>query len=120
MAKTKFKPILPSLRAKKRYLVFEVITKEKVADASAVSESLLNGAIDLLGKYGAAKAGIIMLTNKWDEKMQRGIIKVSHKHVDALKASFAFCKKVNGREAIFRSLGVSGVLKKAESRFLRS
>ena len=119
MVTTKLKPILPSLREKKRYLVFEVISKEKISDFNAVSGAINQCSLQLLGQLGAAKAGIIALSNKWNPETQRGIIKVSHKHVDAVKSSLVFAKKINNAEVIFRSLGVSGILKKAENNYLK-
>lgn len=120
MAKTKLKPVLPSLREKKRYLAFEVISKEKVNDAKAVSNAVWHCALQFLGQLGAAKAGLISLDNKWDKERQRGILKVSHRHVDAIKAALALAGKVDDKEVIFRSLGVSGILKKAENRYLKA
>ncbi|MAG91988.1 hypothetical protein CMO83_04905 [Candidatus Woesearchaeota archaeon] len=119
MIKTKLKPILPSLREKKRYLVFEVISKDKITDINAVSDSIRHYSMQFLGQLGTAKAGIMVLNNKWDAELQRGIIKVSHKHVDGLKASLMFIDKINDKEVIFRSLGVSGILNKAERNYLK-
>ena len=61
-----------------------------------------------------------MLNNKWDAQRQRGIMKVGHKHVDALKAALMFASKIKNNDVIFRSLGVSGILRKAENRFLKA
>ena len=90
MVKTKLKPVLPSLREKKRYLVYEVISKEKIMDTNSVSSAISGCSLHFLGQLGAAKAGIMVLNNKWNPELQRGIIKVSHKYADALKASLAF------------------------------
>ncbi len=120
MVKTKLKPILPSLREKKRYLVFEIISKEKISDFNSVSNGVMKSMLQLLGQLGTAKAGIIMLDNKWNPKAQRGIVKVSNRHVDALKAALAFAHKIDDKEVIFRSIGVSGILKKAEERYLKT
>ncbi|MBI2653063.1 ribonuclease P protein component 2 [Candidatus Woesearchaeota archaeon] len=120
MVKTKLKPVLPSLREKKRYLVFEVISKEKINEAELVSKAIWHHSLQFLGQLGAAKAGIIVLNNKWDQQLQRGIVKVSHKHVDAVKAALTFADKINNEEVIFRSIGVSGILKKAESKYLKT
>ena len=120
MVNTKLKPILPSLREKKRYLVFEIISDEKVTDINSVSSSIWDCSLQFLGRLGTAKAGIMVLNNKWNPELQRGIIKVSHNHVDALKASLVFAKKINNTEVIFRSLGVSGILKKAENKFINN
>lgn len=118
MIKTKLKPVLPSLREKKRYLVFEVISEEKINDVGMVSSAIWNASLQFLGQLGTAKAGIIVLSNKWDKEIQRGMIKVSHKHVDAVKAALTFADKIDDKNVIFRSIGISGILKKAEDKFM--
>lgn len=118
MVKTKIKLVLPSLREKKRYLVFEIISKEKITDFRQVSDSIWNCSLQFLGQLGTAKAGIMPLENKWNPQLQRGIIKVSHKHIDAVKAALVFASKVANKDAIFRSVGVSGILRKAQSKYL--
>ena len=118
MVKTKLKPVLPSLREKKRYLVFEVISKDKINSFESVYNTLMQHSLQLLGQLGVAKAGIMALNNKWDSTLQRGIIKVSHKHVDALKAALTFADKIDDKDVIFRSLGISGILNKAEQKYL--
>ena len=120
MAKTKLKPVLPSLREKKRYLVFEVISKEKINDVNLVSSAVWDCSLQFLGQLGTAKAGIMVLNNKWDAQSQRGIIKVGHRHVDALKSALLFADKIGNADTIFRSLGVSGILKKAENNYLKA
>ena len=120
MIKTKLKPVLPSLREKKRYLVFEIISKEKINDFEQVSKSIFKYALQFLGQLGVAKAGIIVLNNKWNPELQRGVIRVSHRHVDALKAALTMATEVSNKDAIFRSLGVSGILNKAENNYLKA
>ena len=107
------KPLLPSLREKKRYLVFEVISEKELTlmPDKEIEESMLK----LHGKIGLGKAGLIFLKNKWNKMLQRGIIKVNYKYVDQLRA--ALCSFHN-RDAIIRSVGVSGILKKAEEKYL--
>ena len=115
----KIKPVLPSLREKKRYLVFEVISKQKVENFNEIKDSIIGSALGFLGQLGMAKAGAIILKDKWNKELQRGIIKVNHKQVDHLKAAFAFIEKIDGKEAIVKSVGVSGILKKAENKYLK-
>ena len=69
----------------------------------------------LHGEIGLGGAGLIFLKNKWNKMKQRGIIKVNFKYVDPLKA--ALCSFRNG-DVIMRSVGVSGILKKAEEKYL--
>ena len=115
MVKTKLKPILPSLRKKKRYIAFEVISDNKIQDFEQVSKEILRCAGYCLGLFEMAKAGIIPLANKWDTKSQRGMLKVNNMHVDAIKASFVFTQNM-----IIKSRGVSGILKKAENKFIKN
>src|SRR3989344_3994994 len=119
MAKTKLKPVLPSLREKKRYLAFEVISKSRISSFDAVSNAIWQSCIQFMGQLGTAKAGIMPLENKWNSEMQRGIIKVGNKYVNHVKSAFVFASKIEGKDVIFRSLGVSGILNKAESRFIK-
>ena len=112
MAK-KLKPILPSLREKKRYLTFEIISKSKIKDFSGVSKAVWASLLSFMGEHGTAKAGAWVLSDKYNPATQRGIVKVNHKHVDQLKASLALIKDIDGNEAIVRSIIVSGMLNKA-------
>jgi len=110
---SKLKPILPSLREKKRYLAFEIVSKSKIKDFSAVSRAIWTSLLSFEGELGAAKAGIWLLPDKYNEKTQRGIIKVTHKHVNSLKASLALIKNIENQDVIVRSLVSSGILNKA-------
>lgn len=114
MIRKKLKPILPSLREKKRYLVFELISKEKINSFALVSNAIWHYALQFLGQLEVAKAGLMVFGNKWDSEMQRGIMKVGHRHVDAAKAALMLADKIGNSDVIFRVIGVSGILNKAE------
>lgn len=118
MMKGKIKPLLPSLRERKRYLAYEVISKSRFYDAIHVNKAILDAANKFLGNLGMSYAGIIPINDKWNEKMQRGIIRVNNKHVDNLKASLIFVKNINGKESIVKSVGASGILRKAQQKYL--
>lgn len=118
MAKGKIKPLMPTLREKKRYLVYEVISKNKFDDAGNSSKAILDAAHGFLGILGMAKAGILPMNDQWDYNNQRGIVRVNNKHVESTKAAFNFVTNINGQEAILRSIGASGVLKKARQKYL--
>tara|TARA_Y100000310_G_scaffold345407_1_gene464642 strand:+ start:2477 stop:2824 length:348 start_codon:yes stop_codon:yes gene_type:complete len=109
---SKFKPVMPSLREKKRYLSFEVVSKNKNSFKS-VEKAISNAVLGFLGVYGSGKAGINIMDDQFNFKEQKGIIRVNNKNVDALKASLVMVKEVDGGEAIVRSIGVSGILNKA-------
>ena len=120
MVKFKLKPVLPSLREKKRYLVFEIVSKEKINNIDQISSSIMNHSFKFMGQIGVAKAGIMVLKNKWNAELQRGIIKVGHRYVDDVKSALMLMSVIDNKDAIFRSLGVSGVLNKAEREYLKS
>jgi len=120
MVKKRLKPILPSLREKKRYLAFEVISKSNIFDYNSIAGAIHNSLLQLIGELGAGKAGIKFLEDKFNQESQKGLVKVSHKYVDHLRASLALIKDINEEEVIVRSIGVSGILKKAEKRYLAS
>ena len=119
MVKTKIKPLLPSLREKKRYLAYEVISKNRFYDAFAVNKAILEAARDFLGISGMSRAGILPINDKWNANLQRGIMRVNNKHVDNLKASLIFVKNINGKDAIVKSVGASGILRKAQQKYLK-
>ena len=119
MAKAKIKPLLPSLREKKRYLAFEVLSEEKITDFDAVAESILANSERFLGELGMSKAGVLMMKDKWNEEMQRGLLRVNHKNVGNLRAALTMIDKIKEEEVIVKSVGVSGTLKKAEKKYLK-
>ena len=118
MMKGKIKPLLPSLREKKRYLAYEVISKHRYNDALHVNKAILDASKEFLGNLGMAKAGILSINDKWNENMQRGIIRVNNKHIDALKASLIFIKNIDGNDVVVKSVGASGILRKTQQKYL--
>ena len=126
MAKT----ILPSLREKKRYLAFELVSKTKLP-FSKVKRAILDSCQAYLGQLGMAKAGIIILGDIMKTKGfqdtknprflrefidQRGLVKVNNKYVNELKASLTLVRDIDKKQVIFKSLGVSGMLNKAAKK----
>lgn len=112
----KIKPLLPTLRERKRYLCFEIISKNKVNFTEAYRQLWLS-LHSFLGELGLAKANVLVLNN-YDAESQRGIIKVSHKHVNEVKSALMFIKEIGRESAIVRTVGVSGIIKKAIKRYI--
>lgn len=109
------KPLIPSLRERKRYLVFEIISKAKVSATEAYAK-IFESARDFLGNFGLAGAGLIDIKDKY--KNNRGIIRVNHRFVDHMRASFCFIDEIQGKPVIVRSIGASGILKKAQTKYM--
>ncbi|MBW3019324.1 hypothetical protein KY329_04025 [Candidatus Woesearchaeota archaeon] len=110
------KPILPSLKEKKRYLVFEIISKSKIKAFSAVSKAIYASAFSFAGDFGVAEMGLQF--PKFDADKQKGILRVGADMVDELRASLALVEDIDGEPCIIDTIGVSGILNKAEKNFM--
>ena len=115
--KKRIKPLLPTLKERKRYLAFEVISDEKL-NFNQIASQITYKSRELLGNIGAGKAGINVLKETWNQNKQRGLIRVNHKWVHQLKSCFLFINKIDGKNAVIHSLGLSGILKKAKSKYI--
>jgi len=117
MVKGKTKPLMPSLREKKRYLAYELVSSESF-DAVEISKAIMDNAKEFLGDFGMAKAGIIPMNDQTNIEKQRGILRVANKELNSVKASFVFLRNISSKNVILRSVGASGVLKKAQQKYL--
>jgi RNase P/RNase MRP subunit POP5 len=101
---------LPSMRERKRYVVFRVISDESV-DYAAVRDALWNSMTHWIGEAGLARANIRILRNLWGQKEQSGFIQVSPKYVDAVKVAMGLIHQIGDQRVIIRSVRVSGTIK---------
>ena len=102
------KPLLPSLKEKKRYIVYKVISDCKISEKQAKDE-IKNQCLKFLGELGYAKAGIQMI--------DPNIIRVNTKHLEETKMALGLIKKINDKKVIVDVIGVSGIIKKAKAKF---
>lgn len=102
--------LLPSLKQKKRYLVFQVLADAKFSGAE-VKEAVDEALLLFLGQLGVAKASPLFLKEKY--KNNQCVLKVNHKYVDEAKAALTLIKNIKKRPVIVRSVITSGTLKKA-------
>ncbi len=109
------KPLEPSLREKKRYLVYKVITDDEFTETE-VSKTILGECLQFLGELGVSKAGILLVKSLCTK--DRGILKVNTPYVDEVKMSLGLINTINGKNAIITVVGVTSTLKKAQTRYL--
>ena len=112
--KKRIKPLLPTLKEKKRYLAFEVISDEKL-NFNQIADQIIYKTKELFGNIGAANAGIQILKETWNSKKQRGIIRVNNKWVHQLKSSFLFINTIDQKNAVIKSIGLSGAINKMKN-----
>ena len=109
----KLKHLLPSLREKKRYIVYEVQTKTPITRTEATKE-VSNTMKQFIGDLGVAQVGLMHLK---DWKDNKGILKVNAQHVDHAKASLSLIKTINDKKVIVKSIAVSGIINKLRKKY---
>ena len=102
--------LLPALKQKKRYVVFEIKsdTKFSLTDVKKEVDAAL---LLFLGQLGLAKSSPMFVKYK-DNKF---ILKINHKWVDECKSAMILIKKIKNRAIIIRSIVTSGTIKKAST-----
>jgi len=109
------KRLLPSLRAKKRYLAFELISEEPASRGDVVKE-VMSSASSLLGDVTASECDIKVLGfEDW-----KGIIQCSHTRVKETRAALSALTRINGKRATLHILGSSGTVKRVTEKFIQN
>lgn len=113
MKDTKLKPILPTLREKKRFIKIKIESKKKY-DFKTLSYSLNNQILFYLGAIDFGKGGVWILKDKFKFEEQTAIVKISTKFKDKLLASLNLMNKIDNQEVKLEIIRVSGTLKGVE------
>jgi RNase P/RNase MRP subunit POP5 len=104
--------LLPALKQRKRYIVFEVIAEKKFSFLEVETE-VKRAMKEFFGILGLSQASPMLLKEKFDKDKQNFLIKVNHKHVDELKAALTLSKSIKNVPIIIKSIITSGTIKKA-------
>ncbi len=128
--------LLPSLKQRKRYIAFEVLSP-KALGMPEIHEEVQNALRRFLGEHGIAQASPRWVRieghkiekhkterhkmykenvnggNGTRENSQRFILKTSHFMTDKVKMALLLCRSIKHVPVIFRSVITSGTIKKA-------
>ncbi len=104
----------PSLRQKKRYVVFEVQSPQPIS-FSELQPEIERALQSFWGELGLSRAAPVLIKERFNPATGRFIIKVNHRHVDELKAALTLSKTIKKVPILLRSLLTSGTLKKASA-----
>ncbi len=115
---TRIKALMPTLREKKRYVAFKIMSENKIVSFDAVSNAIFDSGRKLFGELGMAELGLIPVKERWNNEKQIGLVRVNHKHVNQIKAAFALIKEIDNNKVIVSSIGTSGIMKKAVERYV--
>ncbi len=110
--------MLPTLRERKRYLVFEIISDKAINNAQNVQRAIEQAALNYGGSAGVANAGILFLKDYY--KHNHGVIRVAHNAVDDLKTALTFITHIDDTEVAIRSVKTAGSIKKTELTLIAS
>ena len=114
----RLKPLLPTLKEKKRYLAFEIISKDQISQFSEVSKAIWTATLSFIGTKGVADIGMRVLPETYNDKKQRGLIRTTHKGMNDLKSSIMFITQIENQPVIMRIIGASGILAKAYKKYV--
>lgn len=105
----KLKPF-PSMREKRRYIIFKVHSEEKL-NYPNVRNAVYNSVGNWLGEKEMARANVHIIKNLWDSKGQTGFVRCSHKFVDDVRVGLSLIHQVGDSRVIFHTLAVAGTIK---------
>ena len=104
----RIKPLLPTLRERKRYLAFEVLS-EKELQWAMIKKAIFDAMKEYVGIDGISDAGLLFVKNNGN----KGILRVSHTSLNKVRAALIFIKNIDSQKVIVKSIGASGMLNKA-------
>ncbi|MBI5001833.1 ribonuclease P [Candidatus Woesearchaeota archaeon] len=104
----RIKPLLPTLRERKRYLAFEVLS-EKELQWAMIKKAVFDAMKEYVGVNGISDAGLLFVKNNGN----KGILRVSHTSLNKVRAALIFIKNIDSQKVIVKSIGASGMLNKA-------
>ena len=110
------KSLPPSLRGRRRYIAYQVISEEKIL-LQDLANSIWHSVLNFLGEHGSSKADMWIAKNIYDEKRQMGLIRCSHLSVEDIRASLALIERIGDTRVVVKVLGVSGTIKAAKVKF---
>ena len=112
------KTLLPTLRTKKRYVVYEVIPATPNVAKHDIFKVIEASYKECFGVFGLAKAKLSN-TNVYNPSIQRGIIKVNNKCLNQLRVSIMMITNINNNKLLIKIAGVSGIIKKAKAKYMK-
>ena len=107
----KLKRLLPTLRERKRYVVFQILSEKQISDAEHVRQAIEQALFNYVGTKGVRQAGLMFLKDKYQKN--QGTVRINHKMVDEFKASMMHITHIDDQEVALKSVITSGTMKKA-------
>ncbi len=113
MDKPKILP--PTLRMRKRYIAFEIISNESI-EYQDFSNALMKVMLDLFGEKGTAEAHVWVIKNLYNDR--RGVVRCRHDMVERVRIALSFIRIIGDVPVIIKVLGVTGTIKTCKVKYL--
>jgi ribonuclease P/MRP protein subunit POP5 len=116
MIAKKLKILPPTLREKKRYILFQVMSEEPIAYED-LEQAVWNQFLDTFGELGVSKTGLWIVKNLYNSEKQTGVLRCNHKSVQQMIAGLGLITRLGDSRVIFKILKVSGTIRSLKCEF---
>lgn len=119
----KLKILPPTLRVKKRYIAFEVMSQLPLTREDVIA-LIWEGSQDLYGACGTGRFDL-WIVKVWNcnsnnhESIMKGILRCNRDELQSVRAILPTITKFRGRRVVFHTLGISGTIKSAIKNFIK-
>lgn len=116
MDSKKPKPLPSSLRDRRRYIAYEVISQEKIL-LDDLTNTIWHSVLNFLGEQGTSTTDMWVAKDTYDEERQIGLIRCAHDSVEQIRTSLALIQRIGDTRVVFKILGISGTMNAAKMKF---
>jgi ribonuclease P/MRP protein subunit POP5 len=107
--------ILPSIREKKRYIIFDLLSNSGKIRERDLIDAIWSSGTSLAGNWGMGLCSLWLI--KFNGR--RGILRCSRGEVGKARAILTMVNEMNGERAAIDILGISGSIKKAVNKYFK-
>lgn len=111
------KTLPASLRPRKRYIIFQVIS-EKPVDYIELVGAIWRTFLNFLGEMKTSEMNFWLIKNLYDQKNQRGVIRCSPDQVEYARAALALIDQIGETKALIKINTVTGTIRSAKKKYL--
>jgi|YelNatPaOPRAMG01_1025707.scaffolds.fasta_scaffold04323_16 ribonuclease P/MRP protein subunit POP5 len=106
----KLKILPPTLREKKRYILFQVISEEPIVYED-LEQAIWNQFLDTFGELGVSRLDMRIIRNLYRPENQTCVISCNHASVQQVIAGLGLLSRLGDSRIIIKILKVSGTIK---------
>jgi ribonuclease P/MRP protein subunit POP5 len=110
------KPLPSSLRSRRRYIAYQVISQEKLL-LDDITNTIWHSVLNFLGEHGTSKTNMWIAKDTFNEENQTGLIRCAHDSVEEIRTALALIQRIGDARVVFKVLGISGTMNAAKMKF---